>query len=182
MATNFLVCKTLSDSRGKFTSPYNLKWHPHIKLIKSKDNIKRFKKVLFLIMPSKATKILPITSVILPFKLSIHPYYLVDSKFAANYAKLYSKRIYTNNYEEKLFIKQKGICPHCKLALADSHINDFLLDIFANALEVHYKDKSAEMPKIPQSVHKEANSFNNLTLLHKSCHFELTLKIGLRRA
>jgi hypothetical protein len=182
VATNFLVCKTLSDSRGRFTSPYNLKWHPHIKLVKSKDNIKRCKKVLFLRMPSKVTKILPITSVILLPKLSTHPYYLVDGKFAANYAKLYSKRICTNNYEEKLFIKQKGICPHCKLVLVDSNINDFFLDIFANDLEVHYNDKSAEMPKISKSVHKKANSFNNLTLLHKSCHLEITLKIGLRRA
>ena len=182
MATNFLVCKTLSDFRGRFISPYNLKWHPHIKLVKSKDNIKRFKKVLFLIMPSKAIKLLPITRAILPTKLRIHPYYLVDDQFAINFAKLYSKRIYTHNYKEKLFIKQKGTCSYCKLALADSNINDFFLDIFANNLEVRHNDKLAEMQKISKSAHKVANSFNNLTLLHKFCRLKIALKIGLRRA
>nr|YP_009476640.1 hypothetical protein StoMt_p004 [Storeatula sp. CCMP1868]AVM81133.1 hypothetical protein StoMt_p004 [Storeatula sp. CCMP1868] len=183
VAKNFLVCKTsLEDSSGRFTSPYNLKWHPHTRLVKSKDNRKRFKKVLFLIMPSKVSKMLPITSAILPQNLRTQPYYLVDDKFAANSAKLYSKRINTDNYKEKLFIRQKGICPHCKIALANSDKNDFSLDVFGNDLEVHHNNGLAEMQKISKSAHKTANSFNNLTLLHKSCHLEITLKIGLRRA
>lgn len=182
VAKNFLICKTLSNSTGRFTSPYNLKWHPHTKLVESKDNTKRFKKVLFLIMPSKVAKILPITSAILPPKLRTQSYYLVDDKFAANSAKLYSKRINTNNYKEKLFIKQKGICPHCNIALADSDKNDFSLDILGKDLEVHHNNKLAEMQKISKFAHKAANSFNNLTLLHKSCHLEITLKIGLRKA
>ena len=97
MAKNFLVCKTSSGSTGRFTSPYNLKWHPHTRLVKSKDNREHFEKVLFLILPSKVTKMLPITSAILAPKLRTQPYYLVDGKFAANSAKLYSKRIYTDN-------------------------------------------------------------------------------------
>lgn len=182
VAKNFLICKTSSDNTGKFTSPYNLRWHPHTKLDKSKDNLKRFKKVIFLIMPSKVAKILPIKSAILPPKLRTQPYYLVDCAFAANSAKLYSKRINTNNYKEKLFIKQKGICPYCKLPLANSDKNDFFLDIFGNDLEVHHKDELAEMQKISKCAHKKANAFNNLILLHKSCHLEITLKIGLRKA
>lgn len=176
VAKNFLVCKTLSNSTGKFTSPYNLKWHPHTKLVKSKNNTKRFKKILFLIMPSKVVKILPITSAILPAELRTQPYYLVDDEFAANFAKLHSKRINTNNYKEKLFIKQKGICSHCKLALANDGKNDFSIDILGRDLEVHHNDKLAEMQKISKSAHTAANSFNNLTLLHKSCHLEITLK------
>lgn len=97
VAKNFLVCKTSSGSTGRFTSPYNLKWHPHTRLVKSKDNREHFEKVLFLILPSKVTKMLPITSAILAPKLRTQPYYLVDGKFAANSAKLYSKRIYTDN-------------------------------------------------------------------------------------
>lgn len=111
VAKNFLVCKTSSDPTGRFNSPYNLKWHPHTRLVKSKDNRKRFKKVLFLIMPSKVAKMLPITSAILPAKLRTQPYYLADDKFAANSAELYSKRINTDNYKEKLFIKQKRHSP-----------------------------------------------------------------------
>jgi RNA-directed DNA polymerase len=182
VAKNFLICKTASDSTGRFTSPYNLKWHPHTKLVKNKNNRKRFKNVLVLIMPSKVTKVLPITTAILPKQLRTQPYYLVDDKFAVNSAKLYSKRINTDNYKEKLFIQQKGICPHCNLALANSDKNDFFLDIFGNDLEIHHYDEIAEMQKISKSAHKAANSLNNLVLLHKTCHFEITLKIGLRRA
>lgn len=105
VAKNFLICKTLSNPTGRFTSPYNLKWHPHIKLGKSKNNRKRFKEVLFLIMPSKVTKTLPVKSAILPKKLRTQPYYLADIEFAINSAKLYSKRINVDNYKEKLFIK-----------------------------------------------------------------------------
>ena len=182
VAKKFLICKTKSDPTGRFTSPYNLKWHPHTKLVNNKDNRKRFKNVLFLIMPSKVTKILPITRAILPKNLRTQPYYLVEEKFASNSAALYSKRINTDNYKEKLFIKQKGICPHCKLALANSHKNDFSLDVFGNDLEIHHNDEIAEMQKISKSAHKAANFFNNLVLLHKTCHLEITLKIGLRRA
>ena len=176
VAKNFLICKTKSDPTGKFTSPYNLKWHPHTKLTNSKDNRKRFKNVLFLLMPSKVNKILPITSAILPKSLRTRPYYLAEDKFAHNSAVLYSKRINTDNYKEKLFIKQKGMCPHCNLALANSDKNNFSLDIFGNDLEIHHKEEVAKMQKISKAAHKASNFFNNLVLLHKTCHLEITLK------
>jgi RNA-directed DNA polymerase len=176
VAKNFLICKTTKDPKGKFTSPYNLKWHPHTKLANDKDNRKRFKKVLFLLFPSKINKILPITKAILPPNLRIKPYYLVENEFAHNSAKLYAKRINTNNYKEKLFIKQKGICPYCNLALANSDKNDFFLDIFGNDLEIHHKNEIARMQKISKNAHKESNFLNNLVLLHKACHLEITLK------
>ena len=62
-------------------------------------------------MPSKVAKMLPITSAILPPKLRTQPYYLADYKSAANSAELYSKRVNTHNYREKLFIKKKDVCP-----------------------------------------------------------------------
>lgn len=99
VAKEFLICKTSFNPTGIFTSPYNIKWHPHITLTKSKDNCKRFKKVLFLVMPSKVAKILPITCATLPPKIRTQPYYLADSEFAAYSAKLYSRRINTNNYK-----------------------------------------------------------------------------------
>lgn len=133
-------------------------------------------------MPSKVAKILPIKSAILPFQLRTQPYYLLDDQFTVNSAKLYSKRMNINNYKEKLFIKQKGICPHCNLVLVDRDKNDFSLDILGNDLEVHYINKLVEMQKIAKPAHKTANLFNNLILLHKSCHLGITLKIGLRRA
>ena len=176
VAKNFLICKTTKDPKGNFTSPYNLKWHPHTKLANNKDNLKQFKRVLFLLLPSKINKILPITSAILPKNLRIEPYYLIEDKFAHNSAKLYTKRINTDNYKEKLFIKQKGICPHCDLALANSDKNDFSLDIFGNSLEIHHKNKIAKMQKISKNAHKASNFLNNLVLLHKACHLEITLK------
>lgn len=68
------------------------------------------------------------------------------------------------------------MCPHYKLALANSEKNDFTLDIFSNDLEIHHNVGLAETQKISKSAHKKANSFNNLVLLHKTCHFEITLK------
>lgn len=176
VAKKFLICKTESNTTGKFTSPYNLKWHPHTKLLNNKDNNKRFKNVLFLIFPSKVTKILPITSAILSPKLRTQPYYLHEYEFAQNSVNLYSKRISINNYKEKLFIQQKGICFHCNLVLANSKKNDFSLDIFGNDLKVHHKNEIAKMQKISKSTHKAANFSNNLVLLHKACHLEITLK------
>jgi 5-methylcytosine-specific restriction endonuclease McrA len=82
----------------------------------------------------------------------------------------------TENYKEKLFIKQKGICPHCNLALANSDKNDFYLDIFGNSLEIHHKNEIAKMQKISKNAHKASNLLNNLVLLHKACHLEITLK------
>jgi len=103
VAKNFLICKKTKHFKGKFTSPYNLKWHLHTKLYNKKDNLKGVKKVLFLLLPSKINKILPITSAILPKKLRIEPYYLIEDKFAHNSLKLYVKRINTDNHKEKLF-------------------------------------------------------------------------------
>ena len=175
VAKQFFVCKTTSNSTGRFTSPYNLRWHPHTKLVNNKDNSKRFKNVLFLVMPSKVSKIVPISSAILSKDLRAKPYYLVEDKFANNSAALYSKRINTDNYKEKLFIKQKGMCPHCKSALANSDKSDFSFDIFGNDLEIHHKREIAEMQIISKSAHKGANFFGNLVLLHKMCHLEIHL-------
>lgn len=175
VAKNFLVCNTTNNPNGIFTSTYNLKWHPHTKLTNNKNNLKRFKRVLFLLLPSKINKILPITSAILPKKLRTEPYYLLEEEFAQNSANLYAKRVNTDNYKEKLFIKQKGICPHCNLALANSDKNDFSSDIFGNDLEIHHKNEIAKMQKISEKAHKASNFFNNLVLLHKACHLEITL-------
>jgi RNA-directed DNA polymerase len=177
VAKNFLICKTINDSSGKFTSPYSLKWHPHTKLVNNKDNSKRLKKVLFLLLPTKINKILPITAAVLPKNLRTKPYYLIEDKFAYNSAQLHAKRVNTDNYKEKLFIKQKGICPYCNLALANSDKNDFFLEIFGNDLEIHHKNEIVKMQKISKTAHKMSSYLNNLVLLHKACHLEITLKL-----
>ena len=92
-------------------------------------------------LPSKIIKILPITSAILSKKLRTQPYYLIDDEFARNSANLYLKRINTDNYKERLLIQQKGICPHCNLALTNSKKNDFSLYNFGNDLEIHHKNE-----------------------------------------
>lgn len=91
VAWNFLKCKTASDPTGTFLSPHSLKWHPHVKLVKNNSGSKYFKKVLFLRMPSKVSKTLPITSAILLVKLRTQPYYLVYDEFVANMAKFKKK-------------------------------------------------------------------------------------------
>ena len=123
-------------------------------------------------MPSKVYKILPIESAILPKNLRTKPYYLIENKFAYNSAALYTKRINTDNYKEKLFIKQKGMCPYCNSALANSDKNNFSLDIFGNNLKIHHKNKITKMQRISKTARKVSNFFNNLILLHKTCHFE----------
>lgn len=104
VAKNFLVCRTSLNPISWFTSPYNFKWHPHIKLLNNKDSNKCFENVLFLIFPSKIAKVLPIKLAILFNKLRTQSYYLMDDKFSKNFANLYLKRINTNNCKKKFFI------------------------------------------------------------------------------
>lgn len=159
-----------------FTSPYNLKWHPHAGF-KSKCNGTRFQKALFLMMPSKATKLLPITCAILSFKTRTQPYYLANTMFITHSVKLYLKRVNTNNYKERLFRKQKGICFYCNKVLISVDKKNFFSDIFGYALEVYYKDKLVETQKIYKFVCKASHFFNNLVLLHKTCYFEVISKL-----
>jgi hypothetical protein len=59
--------------------------------VKNNSGGKYFKKVLFLKMPSKVSKTVPITSAILLVKLRTQPYYLVYDEFVANMAKFKKK-------------------------------------------------------------------------------------------
>lgn len=130
-------------------------------------------------MPSKVTKMLPITYAILPLKLTNQPYYLAENEFVENSTKFYPKKVDIDKYKEKLFIKQKSICFYCSLTLTNNDKNDFSLGIFSNDLEVHNKDELAKMCK---SAYKVMSSFNSLVLLHKICHLEIILNIELRKA
>lgn len=173
---NFLICKTISSLTGQFISPYKLKWHPHTRLLNTKDNNKRFKNALFLVFSSKVTKILSINLAMLLKELMMQPYYLAEDKFAENLASLYSKRVNTTNYKEKLFIQQKGVCPQYNLSLVNIDTNDSFSDIFGNDFKIYNKKATVKMQKILKSAHKAINFFDNLVLLQKACHLEITLK------
>ena len=90
----FLICKITQNIINEYTSPYSLKWHPHAEFINFKIYYKQFKKILFLLMPSKIKIIrdLPIVSAILSKSLRIEPYYVTEDKFNHNLITLYIKK------------------------------------------------------------------------------------------
>ena len=179
VAQNFLVCKQSEESdvnfiyRGKpsqVKSPYNLKWHPHVILPDTLDNRKRDKKVLFLVLPTKVNKILPIKTCILPVKIRNNPYYLDSDIYSSFWADIKKKRLSNQNYYDILYIRQKGICAKCRLPLTDSPIKqeDW------NKLEIHHVESIAKTFKKGGIHHKRANYIFNLQLLHIECHTEIT--------
>jgi hypothetical protein len=174
-----LVCKQSEESdvnfiyRGKpsqVKSPYNLRWHPHVILPDTLDNRKRDKKVLFLVLPTKVNKILPIKTCILPVKIRNNPYYLDSDIYSSFWADIKKKRLSNQNYYDILYIRQKGICAKCRLPLTDSPIKqeDW------NKLEIHHVESIAKTFKKSGIHHKRANYSFNLQLLHIECHTEIT--------
>jgi len=58
VAKNFFICyssyKTdYVNNKNMVRSPYGLRWHLHTRLLPSKDNLKRFKDTVFLVLPTK---------------------------------------------------------------------------------------------------------------------------------
>ena len=124
-------------------------------------------------MPSKVVKILPITFAILSKELRMQPYYIIEKKFAVNSVKLHGHRIIFENYKKKLFVTQKGICPHCNLTLTHSSNGDFLHNKYNNTLKLHNSQLVVATRLSTKYKHKATNSIKNLTLVHKMCYSEI---------
>ena len=92
IAEKFLIGKTTRNNINKSSFHYEMKWHPHAELIKSKTSCRQFKKILFLLIPSKTVQNLPIVSAILIKSLRIKPYYVIENKLNFNFTMLYLKR------------------------------------------------------------------------------------------
>lgn len=179
VAQRYLICKQFDrdDSnflyRGKpsqVKSPYNLRWHPHVVLPKTNSNRKRGKKVLFLVLPSKVNKMLPITTCILPVKVRNSPYYLDPYSYSFFWSKIKERKISNKSYYDKLFINQKGICPKCNLPLTDNLLR---LEGWGK-LEIHHINPIGEAYKKANKYDERADDISNLQLLHVDCHSEIT--------
>lgn len=75
----FFICKTKRNElirskyfQGEFTSPYGLKWHIHVKVSDSFGK----KRVLFLVLPTKFSKVLSWRTSVLCYKRRDVPFYL----------------------------------------------------------------------------------------------------------
>jgi len=134
-----------------------------------------------MLLPSKINIILPISSAALPQSLRIRPYYLAENEFRQNALKVYAKiNKDTDNYKEKLYIKQKGNCLYCKAALAGINKNPFFLDILTAGLIIYDKNKTTEIQKCSKITNKATSFLNSLVLLHKVCHIKITQKSDSR--
>ena len=86
VAKNFLFCQ-------KGLSPYNLSWHVHVKLPPTTSNVKRFKNCLFLVLPTKTVKILPVQNGALKPHIRNVPYYLDPGLYIQHNSNIFQKRI-----------------------------------------------------------------------------------------
>lgn len=160
VAQNFLVCKQFSDKdqpdnyRGvpsQVISPYNLRWHPHIKLKPERNN-----HILFLVMPTKINLMLPISTCTLPKNIRTIPYYSDPNLYADFWSKVRNRRVSNKSFYDLLFISQKGICAVCRLPLDEYNS---LYD--SEKLEIH-------------ELGSKGHVTENWQLLHSSCHSEIT--------
>ena len=104
VARNFLVC---SPDTGVI-SPHNRKWHVHVRLPNSASNIKRLKYHLFLILPTKLVKMVPINYAALSRVLRSVPYYSHVHLYEQHHLHILKVRRNDDSYRDKLLLKKKG--------------------------------------------------------------------------
>lgn len=175
-----MLCNTKKIKDVSVVSPYGRRWHVHVKLLQSQDNKKRFKKVLFLNLASKIWKIILIISNIIPPKLKFTPYYIDPGAYIDFQVQITKKRINNSDYRRLLFIKQRGICCHCSTPLVSNEYNlvnddivDSILDLDSQT-EIHHVTSIAVGMSAGLKKHVQLNKLENLQLLHKDCHSEIT--------
>jgi 5-methylcytosine-specific restriction endonuclease McrA len=90
------------------------------------------------------------------------------------------KRINNSDYKRLLFIKQHGICCHCSTPLVlneynlvDNYIIHDPLDLHSQT-EIHHVTSIAAGMSAGPKKHSQSNKLENLQLLHKDCHSEIT--------
>lgn len=148
-------------------SPYKLKWHLHIPLIRNNNNIKRFKDFIWFILPTKYYKIIPLRFMSMSRELRDMNFYLDSQPFIDFNLKLLQIRKNKQNFRDKLLVKQKGNCPECSSSLLNSHG-------YPLAVEIHHIQPIGEAMKAGIVTHKNSNKLSNLMLLHKECHSHIT--------
>ena len=115
---------------------------------------------------------LPITTCNLPEEIRNSPYYLDPYCYNSFWAKVRERRLSNKSYYDKLYIKQKGICPKCNLPLTE----DFIKQEDWDKLEIHHINFIAKAyQKKGNEYDKKADYTNNLQLLHADCHSEITI-------
>lgn len=109
--SNFVICKTLTFKNALLYSPDNLKWHLHAFLYLNRKQY--LKKTVFIIIPIKVFKILPITQNCLSKKCKYVPYYLNENIYLQYILNLIKIRLIKLTYKHLLLIKQQGLCFEC---------------------------------------------------------------------
>ena len=124
-----------------------------------------------MVLPTKVTKILPITTAALSSELKKKPYYMYEEEYTRKSASLMARRINNKRYKYKLYINQKGRCACCKESM-QYHIDDR----DGQGLELNHKTMIGIAYKGTKKEHKKAIGMNNIELVHKGCHEQITSK------
>ena len=171
----FFLCNTDANTKS-LKSPYKRRWHLHAKYPTTQNNKKRFKDVIWLLLPTKMYRIVPISDNALSPKVRIVPYYIIPEEYNKNQVKLVDKRIINSDYKKKLYLLQKGICPHCHLSLDLNQFNNIETSfwLIEDQLEIHHIKPIAVGNTLSSTEHQFFNKIDNLVLLHKECHYEIT--------
>ena len=178
--SQFMLCNTKQIKDVSVESPYGRRWHVHVKLAKSRDNTKRFKKILFLNLATKIWKVVPVTINIISPKLRNIPYYIDPHGYTNSKINITKSRMSNYNYKRLLFIKQRGLCSYCttplvltEYSLVDSDIIEGILDLESQTEIHHVTSIAVSMAEAPKK-HVLSNKLENLQLLHRDCHYEIT--------
>jgi RNA-directed DNA polymerase len=175
VAANFLKCL---PKRAR--SPHGLAWHVHVKLPPTASNKKRLKNYLFLVLPTKAFKIVQVKNAALRKDTRHIPYYTDPTPYVNHNLRLLQERRNDASFRDSLMLKQKGICPVCTQSLLTEHEEFHVTSeeslygpsyLSSNNLEIHHKIPLAGKDL---KTRIKLDKLDNLQLLHKSCHDLLT--------
>jgi len=177
-----MACNTEKIKDVSVVSPFGRRWHIHVKLPHSKDNKKRFKNLLFLKLATKAWKVSQLDKCIIDPKLRNKPYYIAKQAYTKALIALTESRVRSSDFKRLLFIKQDGICTHCSLPLELDVLNHdetlWLNDYYSDRTEIYHIKPIGEDNRLGDKIHKEYNDIQNLVLLHKDCHYEITYNLS----
>jgi RNA-directed DNA polymerase len=145
-------------------NPSKRLWHFHgIWEKASKDTKSRKGNISWLLLLSKLVKGLPAHMLRAPHKVLNTPIYIDSSPYEEWSTYIFNRRNSgksSNNWSD-LYKKQKGVCMVCEESLG------YLLE---ENLEIHHVK-----PLSQNKDNNNINDINNLWLIHKSCHVQLTV-------
>lgn len=124
---------------------------------------------------------IPISKAMLPVKLRETPYYLDINSYVSHQLHITTIRsLVKKDYRRILYLKQLGLCPSCNLPLKYETLSSTLMNedsiIDNDELELHHIQPVGLGLKLGPRVHSHFLKLNNITLLHKTCHAEITSK------